>query len=219
MKNKIAMNIMPLPLLVMVAITSATAAEPYPDAQIVFRAEHGDTFGNLFGADWQKAFDQNQTTVIRNGNPVTSPDILLEGAILHVSADVRLTSRAIGRVDSLVKRRAALGQRLDGLAGSAGPAALRATELRRILNDDLRYVGDLDFIEREISKLETVDLPAPEPAKSTWIWVMAGPSVAAIFLAWVALRRRRKEGPGGDERMKAVLSDLDQALRVPPLAR
>jgi hypothetical protein len=220
MKNKAMMSIMPLPLMVMAVITTVTAAELHSGGHIVFRAERGDTFGNLFGPDWQKAFDQNQTTVIRNGKPVTSPDILLEGAILHVGGDVRLTPRALGRMDSLVKRRAALRQRLEGLTGSTGPAAAaRAADLRRMLNDDLRYVSDLEFIEREVSTLEVAGPPAQNSAQSSWTWTVAGLAAAAILLAWAGLARRRKEGPGGDARVTAALSDLDQALRLPPPVR
>jgi hypothetical protein len=43
-----------------------------------------------------------------------------------------------------------------------GPTAPRAAELRRMLDDDLRYVGDIDFIEHEVSKLEAVDVPPPD---------------------------------------------------------
>ena len=220
MKKKTAVNIVSALLLVIAATTSTTAAEPQPGTQVVFRAERGDTFGNLF-VDWQKAFDQNRTTVIRHGKPVTSPDILLEGAILHVAGDVRLTPRAIARVDTLVKRRAALRQKLVDLVTTkaTGPAAPRAAELRRMLDNDLQYAGDMDFIEHEIAKLEIVDPPAPGPARSTLVWPIAGASAAAIILAWFALRRRRKKGPGGDERMQAVLNDLDQALHAPPLGR
>lgn len=220
MKNEALMKMMPLALLVMAAITAGAPGEPQPSAQIVIRAEHGDTFGNLFGADWQKAFDQNRTTVIRKGKPVTSPDILLEGAILRVTGDVRLTPRAIARVDTLVKRRAALRQRLvDLVTKTSVPAALRAAELRRLLDNDFRYAGDMDFIEHEIAKLETVDPPALGPARSSPFWPIAGSAAAVIFLVWFALLRRRKDRPGGDERMKAVLNDLDQALHAPPLDR
>jgi hypothetical protein len=218
MQKKIAINISAA-LLVIEAITSATAAEPQRDTQVVLRAERGDTFGNLF-VDWQKAFDQNRTTVIRHGKPVTSPDILLEGATLRVTGVIRLTPRAIARVDTLVKRRAALRQQLVYLVttNATGPAALRAAQLRRMLDDDLRYASDLDFIEREVPRLEIADPSAAKHARPTWTWAMAGLAVAAILLAWACLARRQREGPGGDERMKAILSDLDQALRAPPPA-
>lgn len=216
MKKKIAISTLEA-LLVIAVITSG--AEPQRDTQVVLRAERGDTFGNLF-VDWQKAYDQNRTTVIRNGKPVTSPDILLEGATLRVTGDVRLTQRAITRMDSLVKRRATLLQRLTNLVVKVtGPTAPRAAELRRMLDDDLRYAGDIDFIEHEVSKLEAVDVPSSGPGRSTRIWLMAGPSIAAFLLACFALRRRRTPGPGGDERIKAVFSDLDQALRTSPMKR
>src|SRR5437868_2563845 len=64
---------------------------------VSLRVERGDTFLNLFGSDWQKAYEQNRLTVFRQGRPVTSPDVLVEGMVVRVSSDVALTPRAVAR--------------------------------------------------------------------------------------------------------------------------
>jgi hypothetical protein len=220
MNKKQLTVLMQVALLVMIIMP--IAAEPETGSQTIFRAEHGDTFLNLFSDDWQKAYKQNQMPVVRNRNIVRSPDILIEGTILHVSADVRLTPRAVSRVQALVKRRADLRRKLAVLAGSPGPRMQRAEDLHRMIDDDLRYVTDIDFIERELANLESsMDLPAVPPATHTWAWPIAGGCIGAMMLVvlWVVIGRRRAEGPDGDARVKATLNDLDQALGMTPLGR
>jgi hypothetical protein len=205
------------------AVTISTAAlKPAACASFVsLRVEQGDTYTNLFGPDWQKAYRQNKMTVVRNGRPVTSADILIEGSVISVTGDVRLTPRASARLAALSKRRSDLTGRLADLAprlATAPQAQAVAEECRKQLADDKHFAADVDFIEREIAHLEalvlTVDVPRPRPqSQSTNSWWL-GFAVAATALATAILwKRQRPRYPEGAARYREALSDLRAAFR------
>jgi hypothetical protein len=94
---------------------STASAQPLADS-ISFRVDKGDTYINLFGQDWEKAYRQNNLTVVRAGHRISSPDILVEDSVITVSGDVELTPRAWSRVQMLQRRHADLQARLAPLA-------------------------------------------------------------------------------------------------------
>jgi len=181
---------------------------------VVLRAERGDTYLNLFGTDWQKAFRQNRITVIRDGRPLVSPDILVQGQILQVTGDTFLTARACQRVRGIAERRAALQRRLSVFAARGGDAGEKAAALRSALDDDLRYAADLDYLEREADRLHSATQSTPAPHRAPWIWVASGALLACVILGGLALRRRPNQGPTGDERMRAALRDLRRSHKT-----
>ena len=69
-------------LTIRLTVLDASPIQSAPTA-VVLRAERGDTYLNLFGNDWQKAFRQNRIMVMRQGRPLVSPDILVQGQILR----------------------------------------------------------------------------------------------------------------------------------------
>lgn len=196
----------------MIVVAGGAAVEPRPDRLIMFRAEPGDTFQGLFGKDWQRAWEQNRMTVIRKGKPLVSPDILVEGAVLPVTDDVYLTPRAAQRVKELVERRVMLRRHLSEVVKKGGALGVRAEELRRMLDDDTRYGADLDYLDREVNRLRPIDVPPPESFKPMPVWAALGVGCLAALLGYLAVRRKRRERPTGDERMTSVLPDLDRTL-------
>jgi hypothetical protein len=144
---------MMLATLIATAATLAAVGAPPNNKPVMLRVEHADTLLNLFGQDWEKAFLQNQITIIRGGKPVLSPDILVEGQVLRVSADTHLTPRAINKANGLADRRAALKQQLTELGGKGGPDAELIGKLRHTLADDVQYAADIDYLEREAGRL------------------------------------------------------------------
>jgi hypothetical protein len=94
------------------ALIISTANAQTLAASISFRVAKGDTYINLFGPDWAKAYRQNKVTVMRAGRPISSPDIL---GTITVSGDVELTPRAWSRVQMVQQRHADLQARLAAL--------------------------------------------------------------------------------------------------------
>ena len=125
---------------------------------VSFPVERGDTYINLFGPDWEKAYRQNKMTVMRDGRPITSPDILVKGSIIAVSADVHLSPRAWGRVNALQQRRAQLLARLEALdeprLAEMPQVQANAAECLRLLNNNLRFAANVEFATREVAHLE-----------------------------------------------------------------
>lgn len=195
-------------LTVTLTILGASAAQQPASMPVVLRAEPGDTYFNLFGADWQKAFRQNRITVIREGRAIVSPDILVEGQILQVTSDTLLTDRALKRVRGLVERRATLQRLLSTAISRGGEARAKASELNQALVDDLRCVADLDYLEREAARLTSTTPPTPASQRAPWILVALAILFASIVLGGLVLRRHRSQGPTGDERMRAALREL-----------
>jgi hypothetical protein len=203
MTMKMIVTLILLPLL---TVAASVAAAPNTQSPVVLRVERGDTFSNLFGPDWEKAFEQNRKTVMRRGVAVTSPDILIEGSILRISGNVHLTPRALERVKGLAWRRIELRDFLTQVGFGGGRTRERASELLRDLDDDLQYVTDLDYIEREAVRLRPEPGPIGQP-DPLWVWVGSGFAAVAIWLGWFL--RQRRDGPTGDQRMKAALGDLN----------
>lgn len=189
---------------------------------VTFRVERGDTYLNLFGADWQKAYHQNKMAVVRSGRPVTSPDILIEGSILTVSGDVHLSARALARVATLQHWREQLKARLDSL----GPALSKlpethamAVQCRDLLNNDLRFAADLEFAEREVAHLERLARgPVPpntgSSAPSPHLYVLAACLMLACTSIVALWRRTRPRYPEGYARYQQALSDVKTAFKA-----
>ena len=192
-------------------VLGASAVQQPVSGPVVLRAERGDTYLNLFGTDWQKAFRQNHITVIRAGRPLVSPDILVQDQILQVTGDVFLTNRALQRVRGLAERRNNLQRRLSVLASRGGEAGAKAVALRGDL-DALRYAADIDYLEREADRLNSTPPPTPTIRRTHWVWVASGALLACVVLGGIALRRHRSQGPTGDARMRAALRDLQEVL-------
>lgn len=212
-------------LLVLALLSAARADEPHA---VSFRVERGDTFSNLFGSDWQKAYEQNRLTVFRRGRPVTSPDILLEGMVVRVSSDVGLTPRAVARCGALSARREHLAARLAALEGrlSGDPRAQGlAADTRRLLEDDLRFAADVDFAARQVEHLESLSRSPtlPEPLSQGIVgdgtdrgrhYLLAALLLMAAALGALSLRRRRLPPyPAGAARYNEALADLKGTFR------
>jgi len=207
--------------LVAVAILGAITGVASESAGVVsFRVDRGDTYTNLFGPDWEKAYRQNKVTVIRGGRSVTSPDILVEGSVISVTEDVRLTSRASARVAVLNQRRTELRARLTALAPkvATAPATLAAVEECRKLLDSEEYFGaDVEFAAREVAQLERLvqnaDVPRPtsQPAWSWW-WIALAASFGIALAIAIFWQRQRPQYPEGTARYRETLDDVKVAF-------
>ncbi len=191
-------------LTITLTVPGASAAQQ----PVVLRADRGDTYLNLFGADWQKAFRQNRITVMREGRPLVSADILVQGQILQVTFDTFLTARALQRARSIAERRVALQRRLSVIAALSGDAGEKTVALRNVLDDDLRYAADLDYLEREADRLNSATPATPAPHRTLWISVASGALLACAILGGLVLRQQQRQGPTGDERIQAALCDI-----------
>jgi hypothetical protein len=209
-----------------VAMTLIVGANPGVAAQLsglfTFRVEKGDTYTNLFGQDWEKAYRQNKVTVIRGGRPVTSPDILVEGSEISVTGDVRLTARASARVAALNKRRAELRARLTAFAPklAQSPEALAAMEdCRRILDNDVHFGADVEFASGEVARLEFLvhnalaPQPAPQPARPWW-WIALAAFVGVPLAIAIFWKRLRPRYPEGTARYREAFDDVKAAFKA-----
>ncbi|HEY6344097.1 MAG TPA: hypothetical protein VIY49_21590 [Bryobacteraceae bacterium] len=193
---------------------------------VTFRIERGDTYMNLFGADWEKAYHQNKTTVVRSGRPVTSPDILVEGSILTVSRDVHLSARALARLATLQRRREQLKARLVSLGPTLSKlpeAQAIAVQCRDLLNNDLRFAADVEFAEREVAHLERLARgPMPPNTGSTARFPLLYVLAVCLTLACISIvglwRRARPRYPEGSVRYQQALSDVKTAFKATGLA-
>lgn len=211
---------------VLIALAVVTAATTRADngspATIAFRVQQGDTFSNLFGPDWEKAYRQNRVTVVRSGRPVTSPDVLIEGSIVAVTPDTRLRPRAVARLSALSHRREELSAQLAQLAPMLArvPAAqVFAAECREILANDIRFASDLDYLARQITQMrrladsyEPLPPPRQRPILPTW-WVPVTALIAIVFAVTIFWRRSRPTYPEGAVRCREALADIEAALR------
>lgn len=163
---------------------------------VTFRVERGDTFRNLFGKDWYEAWRQNRIVVMRDGRALSSPDILLEGAVVTVTAGVHLTPRAQARVVNLADRRAQLGQRLEEidrrLARSGRGQELLATCRRGLaeLDSHPQRTEELTWQLEELEALGGLLEPAPvrqSPPAPSWprTWLLALPLILLAFTGWM----------------------------------
>jgi hypothetical protein len=212
-------------LAAVLVLASALAARANEPAGVSFRVERGDTFTNLFGPDWQKAYEQNRVTVFRQGRPVNSPDVLVEGMVVRVSSDIVLTPRAAARCGALNARRERLSARLSALeATPGGDARAReaAAQTRRLLEDALRFPADVEFAERQVEYLEVLAARPAAPGVAAaaehdgrrLYLTLALPVCAALACAlYVSRRRQRPQYPEADARYRETLADLKAAFR------
>jgi len=80
--------------LILIFTGAPSKAQTVNNNQQVFKlpVQYGDTLINLFGNDWEKVYDQNCDCLFRADDEyVSSPDFLVEGAVLQISTDVYLT--------------------------------------------------------------------------------------------------------------------------------
>lgn len=198
------------------------------DRKLSFRVERGDTYLNLFGPDWQKAYRQNKLTVIRKGRPVTSPDILVEGTIITVTPDVHLTPRAQTRSTDLKRRRMELSVQLTTIEPSLRNVPQMqsvAEECRQLLTDDLRFAADVDYVARELENLQrsarnrTVEgVPVSnQDGNHNRIGLLYGGFISLVVLTAIVsfflLKRAQPAYPAGDARYREALRDVRDALR------
>jgi hypothetical protein len=187
---------------------------------ITFRVIRGDTYMNLFGPDWEKAYRQNRMTAVRAGHTLTSPDLLVENSIVTVSPEVRLTPRAWNRLQELQQRRTALKSRLDTLTPKLreDPGLQRtAAECRSLLDSGPRLAYDIPVAEEEIAHLER--LVGNQPGVDLRIlsgsrWPVVLSPIAGLALTLVLLwRRHRRVRPEGAARYREALKDVQAAFQ------
>ncbi len=210
---------------VTVMALAARASEPWG---VSFRVERGDTFTNLFGPDWQKAYEQNKVTVFRREVPVTSPDVLVEGMVVRVSSDVSLTPRAAARCGDLNARREQISARLAALEGRLGDDARAreaAARVRRLLEDPLRFSADVEFAERQVEYLEAsaarqaaaastaAAIPARAEGRGLYLLLALLACVALAYALYASRRRRCPQYPEANARYREALADLKAAFR------
>lgn len=210
---------------VMVLTLAARASEPWG---VSFRVERGDTFTNLFGPDWQKAYEQNKVTVFRREAPVTSPDVLVEGMVVRVSSDVSLTPRAAARCGALNARRERLSARLAALEAGLGDDTQTheaAARVRRLLEDPLRFPADVEFAERQVEYLEAsaapqasrataaAALPARAEGRGLYVLLALLACAALAYALYASRRRQRPQYPEADARYREALADMKAAFR------
>ena len=63
----------------------------------VIQAEPGDTFISLFGNNWEAVAACNRFTAVRDGQMMTSPDLLVAGSWIRIPSGTPLTQPAAGR--------------------------------------------------------------------------------------------------------------------------
>jgi hypothetical protein len=159
----------------------------------------GDTLTGLFGSDWQKVWRCNQNTFMRSGRPIFSPDLVVTGQVLRVPASTRLTHAAVVRIEEIRTHREQLQKRLAKLESAASYPDAKPVieECRRVLNNDQRFVTDLEYLTRQMDYLEGIVRrpPAPSvmnpfgwPRTIRWLGLVAICFIAG--LGWL-LRTRR----------------------------
>jgi hypothetical protein len=203
----------------MALVISTAAARPANGTS--FRVAKGDTYINLFGPDWEKAYRQNKVTVMRAGHPTSSPDILVEDAILTVTNDVELTQRAWSRVQALQQRRSDLQARLVSLIPKLtdDPGAQQAAaECQRVLGNALRFAADVEFAEHEIAHLERLrGNPSSfrarvQPRLPVW-WILAVVVAISALTGVMLWHRQQAVYPEGRARCREALKDVQAAFQ------
>jgi hypothetical protein len=157
------------------------------DGRLALKLRPGDTLGALFGGDWNRVWHCNQVVFVRAGQEVTSPDLVAAGQVVRIPDSARLMPETERRLAELGDRRLQIERRLAALppAAAAQPGSRKAVETcRRILGDPLRFVTDLDYLERQVAFLEAFEPPSPgaSPALAPdrrFVW----PAAAALLLA------------------------------------
>ena len=161
----------------------------------VIQAEPGDTFIALFGDAWERVSACNRFTAIRNGQVISSPDLLVAGSWIRIPAGAPLTPAAAARASALEERRLALLDRLNRLPIERLDADNRAfaEHCRALLNDNIRFALDEQFAARELTYLEELAAhPAPETPNG-WVTptVLAVGGLLLLVLTVVATSGRR----------------------------
>ena len=195
-----------------------TSDDAGTQGDLLFPVQAEDSLTNLFGADWQRVFNNNCSCHFRDWEgDASSPNFLLVGTVLKVPDDTYLTPRAQGRIEAIKAQRAGLHDRLAALENAGGETGARAAKLDQVLSSD-GYVGDLDRLSHATALLETIN---QEYASATSVEVqrqhtteliVSGVAALAISFAWLwaGMRRRKPVRPTGDNRMLAALKALDK---------
>lgn len=123
---------------------------------VAIQALPGDTYIGLFGSAWEDVADCNPQTFIRDGQPVTSPDLLAAGSIIHIPDGTPLTPVVTERLQALEKERTELIDRLNALQNAPLDDRDRKTmsETRELLNSQIQFASDTDYARRQIEYLE-----------------------------------------------------------------
>lgn len=207
-------------MLLTLTISRPAAAVP-AGAGVSFRVERGDTYTSLFGHDWQKAFAQNRIVVVRDGKLVCSPDILVEGAVISVSADVRLTPQAQSRCAEIEQAREHLIARLARVEHALGSSDPDVQACKRLLSGSAQYVASAEFAAERIALLENRSTQHSDPVAllvepagdRLSALVSASLTGALIALLWVLWYRRRRMSWSGAVRYQAARDRFETILR------
>ena len=151
MRYRIALSIL--------LFTSCFASAGNEQEYLFFKVMKGDTFIRLFGSDWEKAWNENKIWVVRDGELVSSPDILIEGVVLRVPSTLQLTHRAAVRLEDLRRQRQELLQRLQRLKATPRGSALpdyapRLADCEHLLADETRFAQNVEVAETLLAQLE-----------------------------------------------------------------
>jgi len=149
----------------------------------VIQAEPGDSFTALFGEAWEPVAACNRYAIVRNGEVIASPDLLVAGSWIRIPEGTPLTPPVAARAGELNQRRWALLDRMNHLPmdrlDSDGRAL--AGRCRALLSDKLRFAPDEQFATRELVYLEELAAhPAPSPVAQRL--VVTAVSIAAMLL-------------------------------------
>lgn len=151
---------------------------------IAIQALPGDTYIALFGPAWQQVANCNPQTFIRNGVPVTSPDLLAAGAMIRIPEGTPLTPAVTERLQTLERQRTELMDRLNALENAALDDGDRTamSQIRDLLNNRIRFASDTDYAKRQIEYLESAVRTAPAADAADEPWWQSRPVIAGVLL-------------------------------------
>ena len=161
----------------------------------VIQAEPDDTFISLFGNNWEAVAACNRFTAVRDGQMMTSPDLLVAGSWIRIPSGTPLTPAAAARAGALEQRRLALLDRLNRLPVEGLDVDSRglAERCRALLNDNIRFAPDEQFASRELTYLEELAARPARETPSEWLMpvVVAVCGMLLLVLAVVVVKKRR----------------------------
>jgi hypothetical protein len=213
-------------IMAVLAGIAAIASAAESQGKVSLRVEAGDTLISLFGPDWQKAYQQNKVAVMRQGVPVTSPDILVEGMIVTITPDVYLTPRAFARCDELRRFREELKARLAILQPQlANDSSLQESfsQCLGILEDDFRFASDTQFVARQIEQMQSAlrskaarplvtSSSVEQGATGGLIYVAVLCVIATTLFLFVVRRKQKPQYPSGEARYQEALTELKKVV-------
>lgn len=162
---------------------AVAAQQRPPEPTILMKVEPGDTLLSLFGTDWPRAWNGNELYVRRGNELVSSPDILIAGAVLRVPRNIGMTPKARRRLED-AEARDAHDREVDALRAVAEPSTM-------------------DRTASEIAHVQSRWMPL--------VWPMA--AVLSAMMLVVMLRRPRSDAAAAHRRYDQAADAADRALR------